>query len=143
MTDKAISRLRQRLIEDMTIRQLCPKTQHEYIREDKSFADFLGRSPDKATPEDVHARRIGTATASRGARRSASKSSIALALTEAADASFATDQPSRARAERHWAAEIIALGRAGKARKRAIVITVSVSRYPYKKSRPDEISIAI
>src|SRR5690242_17798609 len=49
-------------------------------------------------------------TAGTGARRSASKSSIALTLTEAADASFATDQPSRARAERHWAAEIIALG---------------------------------
>jgi len=36
--------------------------------------------------------------------------------TEAADASFATDQPSRARAERHWAAEIIALGRADRVR---------------------------
>jgi integrase/recombinase XerD len=33
---------------------LAPKTQHEYIRHVKSFADFVGRSPDKATPEDVH-----------------------------------------------------------------------------------------
>jgi hypothetical protein len=39
MTDKAISPLRRRLIEDMTIRQLGPKTQHEYIRRVKSFAD--------------------------------------------------------------------------------------------------------
>jgi integrase/recombinase XerD len=54
MTDKAISPLRQRLIEDMTIRRLGPKTQHDYIRHVKSFADFLGRSPDKATAEDVH-----------------------------------------------------------------------------------------
>jgi integrase/recombinase XerD len=53
MTDKAISPLRRRLIEDMTIRRLGPGTQHQYIGNVKSFADFLGRSPDKATPEDV------------------------------------------------------------------------------------------
>ena len=53
MTDKAISPLRRRLIEDMTIRRLGPGTQHQYIRHVKSFADFLGRSPDKTTPEDV------------------------------------------------------------------------------------------
>jgi len=53
MTDKAISPLRRRLIEDMTIRRLGPGTQHQYIRHVKSFADFLGHSPDKATPEDV------------------------------------------------------------------------------------------
>jgi site-specific recombinase XerD len=54
MTDKAISPLRQRLIDDMAIRRLGPKTQHDYIRHVKSFADFVGRSPDKATAEDVH-----------------------------------------------------------------------------------------
>jgi integrase/recombinase XerD len=54
MTEKAISPLRRRLIEDMTIRRLGPRTQHEYIRHVKSFADFVGRSPDKATAEDVH-----------------------------------------------------------------------------------------
>ena|SRR5215472_7965371 len=53
MTDKAISPLRRRLIEDMTIRRLGPGTQHQYIRHVKSFADFVGRSPDKTTPEDV------------------------------------------------------------------------------------------
>ena len=41
MTEKAISPLRRRLIEDMTIRRLRPRTQHEYIRHVKSFADFL------------------------------------------------------------------------------------------------------
>jgi len=45
MTEKAISPLRQRLVEDMMIRRLGPKTQHDYIRHVKSFADFLGRSP--------------------------------------------------------------------------------------------------
>jgi integrase/recombinase XerD len=54
MTDKAISPLRRRLIEDMAIRQLSPKTQLHYIRHVKRFADFLGQSADKATAEDVH-----------------------------------------------------------------------------------------
>jgi hypothetical protein len=54
MTDKAISPLRRRLIEDMAIRRLGPKTQLHYIRHVKRFADFLGRPADKATAEDVH-----------------------------------------------------------------------------------------
>src|SRR6201998_4209494 len=53
MTDKAIRPLRRRLIEDMAIRRLSPKTQLHYIRHVKRFADFLGRSADKATAEDV------------------------------------------------------------------------------------------
>jgi hypothetical protein len=44
MTDKAIGPLRRRLIENMAIRRLGPKTQHHYIRHVKRFADFLGRS---------------------------------------------------------------------------------------------------
>src|SRR6201985_162985 len=54
MTDNAISPLRRRLIEDMAIRRLGPKTQLHYIRQVKRFADFLGQSADKATTEDVH-----------------------------------------------------------------------------------------
>src|SRR5262245_54371389 len=54
MTDKAISPLRRRLIDDMAIRRLGPKTQQHYIRHVKRFADFLGQSADKATAEDVH-----------------------------------------------------------------------------------------
>jgi site-specific recombinase XerD len=53
MTDKAISPLRQRLIGDMTIRRLDRKTQQHYIRHVKNFADFFGRSPLKATAEDI------------------------------------------------------------------------------------------
>ena len=53
MTEKAISPLRRRLIEDMAIRRLSPKTQLHYIRHVKRFADFLGRSADKATAEEV------------------------------------------------------------------------------------------
>ena len=54
MIDKAISPLRRRLIEDMTIRRLSPKTHYQYIRHVKKFADFVGQSADKATPQDVH-----------------------------------------------------------------------------------------
>jgi hypothetical protein len=49
MTDKAISPLRQRMIEDMTIRKLAPKTQHDYVQRVKHFTAFLGRSPDLET----------------------------------------------------------------------------------------------
>jgi integrase/recombinase XerD len=53
MTDEAISPLRRRMIEDMTIRKLAPKTQEGYVRTIKNFAVFLGRSPDTASFEDV------------------------------------------------------------------------------------------
>ena len=53
MTDKAISPLRQRMIEDMTIRKFAPKTQHDYLQRVKNFAAFLGRSPDTATAEEL------------------------------------------------------------------------------------------
>src|SRR5436305_2055774 len=53
MTDEAMSPLRRRMIEDMTIRKLAPKTQQGYIRTIKAFAVFLGQSPDTASFEDV------------------------------------------------------------------------------------------
>src|SRR6201993_1757451 len=53
MTDEAMSPLRRRMIEDMTIRKFAPKTQHDYVQRIKNFAAFVGRSPDTATLEDV------------------------------------------------------------------------------------------
>jgi integrase/recombinase XerD len=53
MTDQAMSPLRRRMIEDMTIRNLSPKTQQGYIRTVRRFTAFLGRSPDRASAEDV------------------------------------------------------------------------------------------
>ena len=53
MTDQAMSPLRRRMIEDMTIRNLSPKTQQGYISTIKNFTAFLRRSPDTATFEDV------------------------------------------------------------------------------------------
>lgn len=54
ITEK-MSPLRRRMIEDMEVRGLSEKTQKGYIRCVKHFAAFLGRSPDKATPEDLRA----------------------------------------------------------------------------------------
>jgi site-specific recombinase XerD len=55
MTEKAISPLRQRMIEDMTVRNFVEKTQSDYIRHVKNFSTFLGRPPALATPEDLRA----------------------------------------------------------------------------------------
>jgi integrase/recombinase XerD len=53
MSPEAISPLRQRMIEDMSIRQFGEKTRRDYIRQVRAFAAFLGRSPDRAEPEDL------------------------------------------------------------------------------------------
>jgi site-specific recombinase XerD len=53
MTDKALSPLRRRMIEDMTIRNFAADTQRNYLRAVKNLAIFLGRSPDTATAEDL------------------------------------------------------------------------------------------
>jgi site-specific recombinase XerD len=53
MTDVAISPLRRRMIEDMSMRRLAPKTQKDYIQIIKNLAAFLGRSPDTASFEDI------------------------------------------------------------------------------------------
>ena len=53
MTDKPISPLRQRMIEDMTARHFAEKVQTDYIRYVRNFAAFLGRSPDTASAEDL------------------------------------------------------------------------------------------
>jgi integrase/recombinase XerD len=66
MTDEAISPLRRRMIEDMTIRKLAPRTQQSYIRTIRNFAVFLGRSPDTASAEDI--RRFQLHLAAHGAR---------------------------------------------------------------------------
>jgi integrase/recombinase XerD len=50
---KPISPLRQRMLEDMTLRKLSPQTQAAYIRAVKNFTRFLGRSPDTASAEDL------------------------------------------------------------------------------------------
>ena len=53
MPDKPISPLRQRLIDDMTARRFTEATRKDYVRHVRTFAAFLGRSPDTATNEDL------------------------------------------------------------------------------------------
>ena len=50
---QTISPLRQRMIDDMTMRRLNPKTQTAYIRSVKKLAQFLGHSPHSASAEDL------------------------------------------------------------------------------------------
>lgn len=64
MTDKAISPLRRRMIEDMTVRGFTACTQRGYLRAVRGFTAFFGRSPDQATAEalrrfQVHMRSQG------------------------------------------------------------------------------------
>ncbi|GBQ53865.1 phage integrase N-terminal SAM-like domain-containing protein [Komagataeibacter intermedius] len=49
----AISPLRQRLLDDMAVRQFSRETQRNDLRDVGRFATFLGRSPHTATAEDV------------------------------------------------------------------------------------------
>jgi site-specific recombinase XerD len=53
MGTDAISPLRQRMIEDMSARQLSPPTQKSHIRGCERFAAFLKRSPKTATADDI------------------------------------------------------------------------------------------
>ena len=53
MSEKPISPLRQRMIEDMMVRNFVEKTRNDYIRQVKTFTAFLGRSPDQAISEDL------------------------------------------------------------------------------------------
>jgi len=48
-----VSPLRQRLIDDMTMRRFSLETHRNYIRDVGRFASFLGRPPDTATAEDL------------------------------------------------------------------------------------------
>ena len=50
---RTISPLRQRMIEDMTLRKLGAKTQAAYIGAVKNFTRFFGQSPDAASAEDL------------------------------------------------------------------------------------------
>ena len=47
--ERPVSALRQRMLEDMAMRGLRSHTQRDYVRFVRSFAAFLGRSPDAAT----------------------------------------------------------------------------------------------
>ena len=52
MTHAAVTPLRQRMLDDMRMRKLEPRTQEGYVRAVRKLAAFLKRSPDTATVED-------------------------------------------------------------------------------------------
>ncbi len=53
MSDKPISDLRRRMLEDMAVRRMGEKTKTDYIKHVEAFTRFLGRAPDTATGEDL------------------------------------------------------------------------------------------
>ena len=53
MSPDTSSKLRQRMIEDMTARKLGRHSQRSHIHSCIRFAGFLGRSPDTATADDI------------------------------------------------------------------------------------------
>jgi integrase/recombinase XerD len=72
---EAVSPLRRRMIEDMSVRKFSDKTRHDYIRRVESFAKFLGRSPGTATGEDL--RRYQVHQTESGVQPPAMNSSVA------------------------------------------------------------------
>ena len=49
----AVTPLRQRMLEDMRMRKLEPRTQEAYVRAVRKLAAFLHRAPDTAAVEDL------------------------------------------------------------------------------------------
>jgi integrase/recombinase XerD len=62
MPIEPVSPLRQRMIDDMTIRQFGAKTQNDYVRVVRDFTRFLGRSPDLGEPDDLRRYQLHLAT---------------------------------------------------------------------------------
>src|SRR5512144_2170210 len=75
MSEKPISPLRQRMIEDMSVRNFVEKTRNDYIRHVRTFTAFLGRSPDTAAAEDL--RRFQLHQAETGVRPPSMNSAVA------------------------------------------------------------------
>lgn len=48
-----MTHLRQRMIEDMQVRNLSPHTQSSYVQQVSLFARHFGKSPDNLSPEDI------------------------------------------------------------------------------------------
>ena len=74
-SDRPVSVLRARMIEDMSVRGFSEKTRNDYIRNVRAFAAFIGRSPDTATAEDL--RRFQLHQSQSGARPPSINSAVA------------------------------------------------------------------
>src|SRR6202795_1812263 len=57
-TARKISPLRQRMIDDMTVRNFAPNTILCYLKQVSYFAQHFGRSPDRLGPEEIRSYQI-------------------------------------------------------------------------------------
>ena len=57
-----MTRLRQRMIEDMEIRNLSPNTQLSYLQQVSGFAKYCHRSPEEVGPDDIRAYQVHLTT---------------------------------------------------------------------------------
>ena len=73
-SSRAISPLRQRMIDDMRMCKLSPKTQLQYLRAVKKLTGFVGRSPDTVTVEDLRRYNCTWSTTARRRCRSTRRS---------------------------------------------------------------------
>jgi len=48
-----MTQLRQRMIEDMQLRGLSPRTQEAYVRAVRQLAEHYGKTPDELTEEEL------------------------------------------------------------------------------------------
>ena len=90
MTERAISPLRRRMIDDMKIRGIGQKTQEDYIRAIRNFTRFFGASPDRAGFEDLrryqlHMRNQGIGAATINSTLSALRFLFKVTLRQAED----------------------------------------------------------
>ena len=100
--DRAISPLRRRMIEDMTIRGFAAKTQTGYLRSVRDFTAFLRQAPDQADAEDLrryqlHMRSSGVAASGMNAAVSALRFffTVTLGRRQAADWLTTVREPRR------------------------------------------------
>src|ERR1700740_1202328 len=52
-TARKVSPLRQRMIDDMTVRNLAPNTITAYLKQVRYFSQHFGRSPARLGPEEI------------------------------------------------------------------------------------------
>ena len=57
-TARKVSPLRQRMIEDMTVRNFAPNTQESYLCQVSLFARHFDKSPEQLGPEEIRAYQI-------------------------------------------------------------------------------------
>jgi len=57
-TARRVSQLRQRMIEDMTVRNFAPNTQTSYLQQVGLFAKYFRKSPEQLGPEEIRACQI-------------------------------------------------------------------------------------